>query len=163
MNTPANSQRRYSFASENELMKFLSRSHDLRLELSTLYRRMKDLRERAVSISPAYSPLPKSKPSESDGKVAHYATEIVALLKDAEKREDELIVAEREIEEVILLLGPCKERAILYDFYINDIPTSSTNLGVTTLGDIYNYSETYIRFLMKRGRKKILEICENNT
>lgn len=160
MNTPANSKRNYSFTSESELIKFLSRSHELRLELSSINRRMMDLRERAESISPSYSYQPKNKPSESGGKVAHYATEIVALLEDEEQREQELIRAEREIEEVILLLAPSKIRAILYDFYINDIPVSSTNLNIATLGDIYNYTESYIKMLLRRGRRQIMEICQ---
>lgn len=146
-----------SIKSESELMKFLGRSHAIRAELRAINRRMVELRSRAESVSPAYSLTPKA-PQNGDGKVARYATEIVMLQMDAEERAMDLLKAEREIEDLILSVEPSKTRAILYDYYVNDLPISSTNEEKRTLETIYNYTERYLKYLLHKGRIEILGI-----
>lgn len=149
-----------SIRSERDLIKYLQRSHSIRAELRAINRRMVELRARAESVSPSYSLTPKS-PNNGDGKVAHYALEIVTLQEDAEERAVNLVRAEKEIENLILSLEPSKTRAIMYDYYVNDIPICSTDEEKATLEKIYNYTERYLMFLLHNGRMDILDILNH--
>lgn len=145
---------------EADLMKYLGRAHSIKAEQQAIYRRMVELRARAESVSPAYSLTPKA-PQNGDGKVARYATEIVMLQMDAEERAMDLLKAEKEIEDLILSVEPSKTRAILYDYYVNDLPISSTNEEKRTLETIYNYTERYLKYLLHKGRIEILGILNH--
>lgn len=143
----------FNIENEKDLKRYLGRAHKIRRDLRALNRRMLELRSRTLPGSPSLSDMPKS---GEVGSFARYSDEIIMMLQDAEERAQDLVKAEKEIEAVIYLLPEGIARTVMYEYYINDLPIESREHP--SLEKEYFYSPGYIKHLLHKGRKELLDI-----
>lgn len=141
------------FSNEKELKSYLGRARKIRRDLRALNRRMLELRSRTLPGSPSLSDMPKS---GEVGSFARYSDEIIMMLQDAEERAQDLVKAEKEIETVIYMLPEGTTRTVMYEYYINDLPIESKEHN--SLEKEYFYTPGYIKYLLHKGRKEILNM-----